>query len=293
MIVYPYHIIGESFCYKRIIDAFKKFSPEKITFTDNYSEADTDILHVNGRRDQFYRIAEKSIKEGRKYIVAQYCLRSTQRKSTQEWKWLWENALLVWSYYDLNKMIREDGGNWQLNNFLHSPLGADENVFTMAETEKKFIAMTSGGLASIDNESTREVASAANILNKNVFHLGPNINLGANVTYGHNINDNEIVSAYRASEYVCGLRRIEGFELPAVEGLFCGARPILFDRDHYRKWYEPWAEFIPESHPIKVNRKLIELFKCGARPVSQQERNEAVSIFGWNNVINNFWNKII
>ena len=90
-----------------------------------------------------------------------------------------------------------------------------------------------------------------------------------------------------------GLRRIEGFELPAAEGLLCGARPIMFDRPHYRDWFNKWAIFIPEGNREEVLQSLIDVFQQEYRPVTLEEIAEARQLFDWQSIINGFWRYII
>ena len=92
-------------CYGRIIGALKRYAPKGISFTDVIEEADLVILHANGRRKHMKRMAVRSPK----YVVAQYCLRTTMEPTTDAWRDLWEGAEFVWSYLDLNEEVKKDG----------------------------------------------------------------------------------------------------------------------------------------------------------------------------------------
>jgi hypothetical protein len=73
----------------------------------------------------------------------------------------------------------------------------------------------------------------------------------------------------------------------------CGARPIVFDAPHYRRWYEPWAEFIPEGSGEEVTNALIGVFERGPRPVTREERQEANYRFDWANIVPDFWKGVL
>lgn len=270
------------------MNALEKFAPRHISFVSNVEDADLVILHANGRRNHMTRRARRS----KRYVVAQYCLRSTMYPKSDDWKDLWDGAEFVWSYYDLNHEIKVDGGNWSIKNFYHSPLGADDNVFNMdmRQPHSEYVAMTSGDSQSLKGESVREVIKAAESTGNVIFHLGPNLKIDGPVEFGYGITDDRLAQIYRSCKYVSGLRKIEGFEMPAVEGLLCGARPILFDTRNYRQWYEPWAEFVPEDKNLVNNLK--KLFDKETTPITEKERAEAIQRFNWKDIITNFWERI-
>jgi len=285
-------IAANSFCYSKISEAIKRFSPSNYEFINNPKNADLFILFINGRFHHFTLFIEEFKKP---YVVFQSCIRSTRHKHTSVWRYMWENAKLVWSYYPLNKYIKDDGGNWSIPNFYHSPLGADETIFTMDETKtKRFITMSSGWDESLDNNSEhiKEVHIAAGIAQKEVFHLGKFDNHPPHVFVEHNISDHDLALRYQECHSVVGLRKIEAFEMPLIEGLFCGIRPIVFDRPHYRLWHDQWGIFIPESSPGNIITNLLEIFNNGIQPITKKEREEAVSMFNWKKIINGFWERL-
>ena len=227
--------------------------------------------------------------------MIQYCLRSTQRPSTMSWAPLWSEAEVVWSYYDLARMSAEENCiRFEEPNWYYSPLGASTTVFRdEPKYDRHFTILTSGYVA--ESETVREAAEAVRRVNGSQFHLGPDLHLnsGVQVRYELGISDERLAAAYRSSQFVAGLRRVEGFELPAAEGLLCGARPIMFDRDHYRHWFDGFAEFIPEGTYQEVADALEKLFREGPRPVTPEEREAAVERFNWETIANGFWEKVL
>lgn len=274
-------------CYSRIIDALVKYAPPNISFTTNIEEADLAILHVNGRLKHMTKVANQV----GKYIVIQYCLRSTMNPNVNDWKNLWDNAQFIWSYYDLPTEIIKDGLDWQIKNFYHAPLGADPVMFDMIPISKKhYTILTFGDIHSLKGESINDIIKAINKFKGCMYHVGDILEKNNRVIQGKNISDIDLVNIYKSCRYVSGLRKIEGFELPIVEGIFCGIRPIVFDTKNYRQWYEPWAEFILEDKYIVDS--LVNIFEKEYKPISKKDRDMAVDVFNWSTIIKKFWERI-
>lgn len=274
----------------RVHSALTSLAPSSMSFVSD-RRADVVVLPSIGRRDATTRRAQKHVSSGQRIVVIQYCLRSTINPSTLDWQYLWSLASLVWSYYPLDSWIAEDGGLPLGDKFLHAPLGVDA-VFTVARPRQHpspFVCCSSG--RAWTTESAREVAIAAGMVGRRVLHLGPPMRRPW-VHSVSDLSDVELAELYHQCEFVSGLRRIEGFELPVIEGLLCGARPILFDRPHYRIWFEPWAEFIPEGPREQVLQDVTTLFARGARPVTERERSEAQARFSWASIASQFWSRV-
>jgi hypothetical protein len=297
---------------QRIADALYNYRPEWAIPVDHEDEADLVIIYVIGRRDHVQRQVERLLSTNRQYAIIQCCLRSTMKPHVRGWEWVWAGAKCVWSYYDLEQAVRNDyeglnpGSDFQVQqfrehvNFYHAPLGADAKVFRdpfvserwndMPHNGRNITVITSGH--SRLSESVRECWLAAEEVQGSVIHLGP-LKPPAHGMSVTNVTDAELAVHYSASQFVSGLRRTEGFELPAVEGLLCGCRPILFRTPDYLRWYEPWGEFIHEGTRQEVVDQLVELFKRGARPVTETERAEAAMRFNWETIIGGFYERLI
>lgn len=277
----------------RVAEALWRYGGEGIETVRYASQAELVVFHVIGRYDQVLEAAHKLKRRGARYAVVQYCVKSTQRPDSRDWLSLWEEAALVWSYYDLPDMLAEDGATSFDFNFMHAPLGVDTAYFTRPNGYFSFrndLVVTSG--QSRLTESVRECVLAARHHKGTVAHLGPELNYGFDVRCYQNLDDEQVAEVYQNAEYVSGLRRIEGFELPAAEGLLCGARPVLFDRPHYRQWFTPWAYFIPEGDRETVLESLKLVFEDKAKPVSDQEWEDAAALFNWPRVVGEFWRQL-
>lgn len=267
----------ESIAIGRTVDALVRHAPATFKFVSDPKESDLVVINVNGRLKQTTKLIKSYDKP---YVIIQYALKSTLNPDIDDWLSLWHGARLVWSYYDL----QPNGFN-----FYHSPLGVDE-TFKKHSSNKKYIIATSG--IGYLQESVRECILAAEAVNHRVFHVGPVVTKRTNVDFANGMSDEELAKNYSACEFVSGLRRKEGFELPVVEGLVCGARPIVFDAPHYRQWFRDFAIFIPEASRDEVVQSLIEIFKKDPKPVTDVEILEARARFDWNKIVKGFWEQI-
>lgn len=272
----------------RVAEALERYAPSGQFVAE--AEADVVLLHVIGYPETVANI-ERLAAQGKRAVIVQYCLRTTQEPHTSKWLPLWQQALMVWSYYDLPACMKADGVEGTLTNFCFGPLGAEPSLFPYRNYHKDFKIFTSGYVA--ETEGVCEASEAARRVGGKHYHLGPlGVVEGPHVRVGHGISDRELAQRYSQSEFVAGLRRCEGFELPAVEGLLCGARPVMFDRPHYRDWFEGFAEFIPERDSFnEVTDSLEALFRQGARPVTALEARQAAHDLSWARATDAFWSK--
>lgn len=275
----------------RVVAALIQYAPPDIEIVADPNVADLAILHIIGRQDRNRKQANWLKAKGQQYAVIQYCLRSTLRPSTKNWFPLWRDSVLTWSYYDLKTLCTQDGTPQEFP-FYHAPLGVDATVFyPRNHQQRQYVIGTSGPSWVV--ESVREAGYAAQRAGRLMFHLGPRLNRKVHIMYANGMDDAALANLYSQCEFVAGLRRTEGFELPAAEGLLCGARPICFNRLHYRQWFKPWALFIPEGPREQVIDNLESLFRSGARPVTDAEREAAKKRFDWDTIITGFWDRVL
>jgi glycosyltransferase involved in cell wall biosynthesis len=280
--------ITKSRAIDRIEAALRRYAPKTCEFVDSKEAADLVILYVNGRRDHLKREVEYLTKLGKKYALVQLCLRSTLSPSTKDWISIWKDALLTWSYYDLPALCKEDEILPNFN-FYRAPLGVDE-AFQEFPIKKEYVIATSG--MAYTTESVRECILAAISVKKRVFHLGPVVTKHPEVDFSGGMTDTELAKKYSACEFVSGLRRGEGFELPIIEGLVCGARPIVFDRPDSHHWFDGLAVFIPETDRNGIVESLVKVFGKGAPPVTKEEIEKVKRYFNWETIIRGFWERI-
>lgn len=262
---------------ERVIEALQKYAPEWVEFT-NEANADLVVIQVIGRLEAITRQMKQLQARGKKIALVQHAVRSTRNPDPEEWMWVWANAVTVWSHYDLTQWAE---------NLYRSPLGVEEHFRDMG-LERKYLACTTS--LSYLTEGTREVIKASH--GAKLAHLGANVARSGNVDSFMGVSDERVVQIFNESRYVSGLRRVEGFELPAAEGLICGARPILFDREHYRFWYGDMAEYVPEVPREELIWYLERLFEKEWRPVTEQEKISARAKFHWPFIIKGFYGHV-
>ena len=271
----------------RIARALARYAPPEIEIVEDAVSADICVIHVIGHGS----LDGWTFRDDQKIAAMQYCLLTTEDARPEAWQPFWDRCAAVWSYYDLNQFL-QDRGFGTLSNFYHAPLGVDGDVFRPSEpARKRFLIGTSGYIA--ETEGVKECYAAVRAADRDLFHLGPNLNLGPNVLYMHNIPDEDVADLWSQCSYVVGLRRIEGFELPALEGLACGSRPICFDAPHYRTWFGEHAEYVPEAGFDDVVAALTELLSKPVRPVTPAERAHALATFDWRKLVTGFWEKAL
>lgn len=277
---------GLSRAMTRVAKALKAHAPSNIKCT-NQADADLVVLHVVGYEDTVAAV-ERLKARHKAYAILQYCLRTTQKPDVADWMPLWEDAHFTYSYYDLNRLATEDGFP-VVPRFFRASLGVDSNVFRRRTVHKSYVAAMSGYVAA--SECLNEVVTAAERVNARVFQLGPRLHgMPMHVVDARlGISDADLSRYYSASDYVTGLRRTEGHELPAAEGLCCGARPVLFDQPHYRDWFGQHAVYIPEGSNEGVVESLVKVFSEDPGPISDAEIEEARSRFHWPTFADKVW----
>lgn len=259
----------------RIANALKRYAPEGIEFVDHEKSANLVIIYAYGQRRKVAKRVKWILERGQKYAMVQIALRSTANPNTVDWFPMWRKAEVVWSYYDLLELCDEDRLPYDATfNFYYAPLGVDSDLFKDWGLERTINIVVGDSR----DESISEVVHAAK---GNVFHLGTGV------------SDEELVKGYNQSKFVSGLRRKEGFEMPVLEGLLCGAVPICYDQPHYRYWFDGLAHFIPEGHPAEVVKRLEEFFAAPVTPTSDKHKKWVKNRFNWQTIIEGFWSKIL
>lgn len=290
---------GLSRAMDRSARALARYAPSWVQITKDRLEADLVVLHVIGYPET-QQAVEELVAHGKKYAIMQYCLQSTQKPSTQDWLSVWQGAKAVWSYYDLEVALCSDHNDmhaaWKVP-FYHAPLGIDDAFRTEVDEalqQRTIGAMTSGYVAGVPAEAIEEVYLACKQSGLETLHLGPSTVARMETPQSLwravlGISDVELRTELWRTKWVSGLRYVEGFELPALEGLCCGTRPILFDRPEMRKWYDGHAVFVEETYGEALIKQLVDLFRHDPVPVDRRERRHVLEKFNWQTLVGNFW----
>jgi hypothetical protein len=269
----------------RVISALNANLPNNIVRVLDPAQADLVILHVWGRHDHVSNYAKELIKQGKKYAVIQYVLQSSRNPDPMDWMPLWSNAKVVWSYYDLSNIP-----SFKLENFYHAPLASNPDVFYRVDNaEKKYLAGTDGN--NFRAECIGETHLTTWNLKKNAVHIGQPFDANPIVTYLSNITDDELRDVHNQCEYFVSLRRKDGFELPAIQSMLCGVRPIVFDTPNYRQWFDGLAIFIPEVGVKETAYNLGRVMAQPPKPMLASEIDEVKRRFDWSVIIGGFWER--
>lgn len=269
---------------QRISTALATYSP--YTIVNDPKQADLVVHTVIGVGNfadtPIDQIIQSEVANGQQYAIVQCCLMSTEEKKPDFWKHLWEGAASVWSYLDLKLFAPTYDFN-----FYYAPLGVDP-VFNRSRNLDRDITMLTTGYVA-ESECIHEVAEAVRRVGGKHVHVGPNL---CNYSESYfDLSDEEMACLYSRSQFVAGLRRDEGFELPAAEGLLCGARPIMFDAPHYKQWFGTHADYVPEDNSTVVTA-AIESLLINSPYVSEAESYLAARKFNWPQVVGQFWESI-
>lgn len=271
----------------RVAAALRRHAPPNVEVVRRRAAADLQVLHAIG---PLLPAPDKP------YAIIQYCLTTAEGWDEREWRHAWTEARLVWSYYDLADRMPSGA------RFYFAPLGVDA-VFAAGPRRtgngRDVGVVTSGYVSGAGAEAIEEVAEAARRLGLRVFHLGPKRPEGMaermekTWVSGEDIEDEELALWYSRARWVSGLRHGEGYELPVIEGLACGARPIVFDRPDMRRWYDGLATLVPECSGGALVEALVEVLAQGPLLVAEWEREEVVRTFDWRVIAEGFWSRLL
>lgn len=263
----------------RVANALERYAPDDIQIVDREDEADLLVLHVIGLEAVEYR-------KDKACAVMQYCT-GGDRNHLEPWAPLWNRAKLVWSYYNLAEYF---------SNFYHAPLGIDP-VFRapFVERVRDYTVMTSGYVNGMPQEAIEEPTLAAFRIEGKPVHLG-RIPVGLtqplDMNLLHDPGDSDLASFYRRCKWVAGLRFVEGFEMGVIEGLACGARPIVFDRPDNRHWFGNHVEYVTECQGVPLTEQLVKIFLSTDPHVSVQERDAVLAKFNWKKLVTGFYDRV-
>lgn len=277
-----FDISWNSVSVKRVVSALAKYLPAGLEISDADS-ADLIVLHQRGRHDHMTVESRKIFYSDKQYAVIVHALRNTRNPDPEDWMELWNDAKVVWAYEDLRP--------WIPNLYL-APFGADPTVFYKEDAEKKYLVGTESN--SFKDECIGEVRLAAFKAQGNSVHFGTTFGEDPIVTNLGEVTDDSVLrKTYNQCQWFSALRHHNGFEMIAVESLLCGTRPIMFDTQNYRQWFDGLAEFIPEESVSMTSYYLYKVFKQESKPVSVAEIIETQKRFDWKRLVKGFWEQCL
>lgn len=273
----------------RVEKEFKRFAPEDIRFVGRYDigEADVIIVQFIGRDG----LVDYLVEAGRPYVVIVYCITPgsnlSDLGSTFDY-WMLKNACCAYSFHPLTEM-------GFTGNLLTGALGVNpETFYVEPAVERSNTVIGTGWVAA--SEGLKEIYTAAKRSGGKMVHVGCSLTKECGdifedafyVRY-ERVTDDKLRELYNSCKYVSGLRRSCGFELPVLEGLLCGCRPICFNNRYYTRWFKDFAIFVSETFDRLVD-DLAAVFLSDYRPVTKDEIAYVVENFSWHKIAQTFWN---
>ena len=275
----------------RIQAAIERHKPPHVRIVNRREQADLVVLYTIGI--DAIEVGARLLAEGRRYAVVQCCV-APSICPLSWWEPFWENAQVVWSYYDLASMV-----DFPFN-FYHAPLGIDD-VFKQPvdlSALREPLALTTGYVHGYGAEAIEEMWQAARVCGLRSIHIGPRDVVGTNEHADEHVqpDDEGLADLYRRAKYVGGMRYVEGFELPAVEALSCGARPFVFGQPSMRYWLTPdvyrAAYFVEETSGEQLVTLLSDMMSQPFYAVEARTLRWLHSRFNWKTIAEGFWQRI-
>lgn len=300
----------------RIANALTKYLPEHYQVVHEIEQADLAVLYPIGI-DWIDHI-KGCIDRGQEYALIQCCYRSSGG-GFDEWKRWWDKAVIIWSYlnlledaYDTHGSLGSISGAMSVAdfNYYEAPLGIDETFTLPVVTHpKRDYIVTTGMVHGRGAEAILECWKAAQECGLNIVHVGSfPVGIGSSdigvvdsldyqswsqriygITLVTGCTDQTLRGIYQNAKYVCSLRYVEGFELPALEALSCGTRSIVFTQPATTKWYWGLADFVPECEGQELVDHLVQKFSSPYEPISPDTIDEVRARFNWGVLVWRFW----
>lgn len=277
----------------RTARALERYAPSGVRIVQSQEDADVVILHVIGA-DAMER-ADAVATSGKRYCAIQYCLDTAGLPHIHHWIPFWRLATVMMSYYDLGELCLVS-----CFNFYHAPLGIDDAFLPQPYVQRlrDNLVVTTGYVDGASAEAIAEVWKAAEIAGIEAIHVGPSRVEGmrtqpAKWNARHDLTDEELAALYGRAAWVSGLRHTEGFEMPCVEGIAMGARPIMFRQPTIEHWYGGFAEYVEDRSGQALVDDLVKIFTGRYRAVGIVEQEQAIARFDWELICTGFWQRVV
>ena len=252
--------------FKRISAALHNYSPTWVDWVE--SGEDVALVHVigGGELEVLNRTPNR--------IIVQHCY-VTADSDHIDWTSEWEKSVMTIAFRDLT---RETNKRF---NFCYSPWGAEDSLFYNKGLPRDVDVFTTGHIAKTENID--KVVEAASIANKLVFHTGEDFKYDKKYyKYQAYMNDIQYSTLLNRTKYIACLREIEGFELAGIEGLFCGAVPIVPNLHTY-DWYDGFAVKVDMNKDLVP--QLVDILNTEPSSLVTPDLARAHELFDWKNIV--------
>lgn len=257
----------------RISNAFISYSPNWVEWTSG-EDYDLRLVHVVGGEE--LPLLKYDLD---KTIIIQHCYYTTYMNG---WESYWKDSLLTVSFHDLRSYTDVEFP------FYRMPWGADPEVFYYNGEEKYLDIFVTGHVAA--TESIDDIYKACKTLGKVMVHTGENFHYDPKYyKYMNYMSDFAFRKLLSNVKWVAGLRKIEGFEMACVEGMFCQSRPIVYDLPTY-DFYKGFAEFVDPNKDVV--EQLVEIMKSPVKEFTEDEYKSIIETFSWENLMARFYTEL-
>lgn len=282
----------------RIRNSLIRYAPQDIEFVDNMEEADFVIFHHQYRQDLdfFMHNCNKPM----------IFLISELQNSKEYFKQFFSNPLLkmTYTFHPLRHLGYVDDND--RTNHVLGAWGFDENLFDanpydVVRTDRDNMIMAFGFYDS--EHYTPQYMAVRQVFNGKMMHVDIKkwdfLRQGLFFDERHHwynewVSDEDLIKLYQSCKFVSGLRSGAGFEVPILEGLVNGCRPICFDNIYYRQWFNDFALFIPEEFDVDMTNNLVNIFRdYDSHKVTTDEIKHVREKFKWETIATNFWKEVM
>jgi len=275
---------------ERIRRAFIGHSPPGVRFLD---QMDSEAIHCLNWVGQNPREHTKTCEViqgvptlplGSRYIVFAHVGNPHYLDLDPFYQRILAGALLVVTY------DREILG-YEGSNVLETPWGFEPSIFFREGWPRGYKVLATGYVA--DSEAIDACYDACIQLGVRICHVGGFIrDLPRHSLYERleGVPDPLLRRLYSSSEYVSGMRREGGFELPVIEGYACGAQPIVFDHSTMKKWYSDFVLYVPPVPRPDLTKALAEIL---AKPGGVDPKPEILERFYWKPIMARVWTRLL
>jgi hypothetical protein len=250
-----------------------------VEWVDDTDAADYILLYTIGQSefDKFFTLPQNKV------INFQACYLTTDLNPA-DWQKMWNNSYATVSYYDLPKYSTNP------INFIRTPLGAEPGIFyPLLDGTHPLKVFTTGHV--LLTECLDMVHDACVASNSVMFHTGEDFKWNKkHYQFLSYMPITSLADYLRKTQYVTGLRTIEGFEMMCVEGAMCGATPIVPDLETYRDFYKDFALFIDMSG--NISEQLTAIFNAEYTPLSLETIKYVHDTFSWKKIMLNLYKQL-
>lgn len=195
----------------------------------------------------------------------------------------WKRAKLVISFHPLDTYFPNEKFN-----FIRTALGAEPSLFPVSNVVRPHKVFTTGHVA--ETECIDLIYEACKRTGTRMLHTGHNFNWDTkHYWFLPYMEDGAFKNILSTSQYIAGLRLVEGFEMMCIEGAMTGAVPIIPDLPTY-DFYRDFGTYI--NVDLNITQQLEEIFSMKYEPLSPVQVELVRDTFSWSYICKRLYDRI-